>query len=149
MKVPGPPRWSDLIFHSRTLTEPRAFILTELHRNSHNLLKSLATMASEGREGFWQRAYHRLPRRVARPAWTLAIRMLSTAAAVSGIRSYLGSGVLIRAPPHNARGGDKPSQDSTIRAHRRQCCWITESERKVQQPDHREASDLQDRPATY
>ena len=59
LKVPGPPRWSDLIFHSRTLTEPRAFILTELHRNSHNLLKSLATMASEGREGFWQRAYHR------------------------------------------------------------------------------------------
>ena len=65
LKVPGPPRWSDLIFHSRTLTEPRAFILTELHRNSHNLLKSLATMASEGREGFWQRAYHRRPRRVA------------------------------------------------------------------------------------
>ena len=84
LKVPGPPRWSDLIFHSRTLTEPRAFILTALHRNSHNLLKSLATMASEGREGFWQRAYHRRPRRVARPAWTLAIRMLSTAAA--GVR---------------------------------------------------------------
>ena len=51
LKVPGPPRWRDLIFHSTTVTELRAFILTELHRNSHNLSKSLRDMARRGTRG--------------------------------------------------------------------------------------------------